>query len=397
MLFPTQDMESGRLPIPDSADFLFTSSYRSLRGKGVFTEINQPVIPEPSGGSQLFYESVQEAFVKAKGAGIRNPVIVGAVPFDLSQQSRLFVPAKCEFFDRSEMITTLKGRSASVPRVEKVQSIPGEWRFKQSVEQAIANFQHSDLRKAVLSRVLNVELSEKISVDEILSRLIVQNPSGYHFRIPIEGDQELIGSSPELLVRKVGSELISNPLAGSAKRQNDLEKDKAVSESLLTSSKDSYEHKLVIDEIRQVLTPFCSSLDIPAAPALISTPAMWHLSTLIHGQLKKPEISALELACQLHPTPAVCGFPTKDARNLIRLVESFERGVFTGMVGWCDAEGNGEWVVTIRCGTVNGNHVQLFAGAGIVEDSCPESEWQETSAKLGTMLNALGIKQQEAL
>ncbi|WHI47881.1 isochorismate synthase [Microbulbifer sp. VAAF005] len=397
MLFPTQDMESGRSPISNSADFLFSSSYRSLRGKGVFAEINQPVIPGASGGSQLFHESVQGALAKAREAGICNPVVIGAVPFDLSQQSRLFIPADCEFFDRREMVSALEGKCTSVPRVEKMQSVPSEWRFKQSVEQAIANFQHSELRKAVLSRVLNVELADKVSVDEILSRLIVQNPSGYHFRVPIEGDQELIGSSPELLVRKVGSELTSNPLAGSAKRQNDLEKDKAVSESLLTSAKDSYEHKLVIDEIRQVLTPFCSSLDIPAAPALISTPAMWHLSTLIHGQLKDPEISALELACQLHPTPAVCGFPTKDARNLIRLVESFERGVFTGMVGWCDAEGNGEWVVTIRCGTVNGNHVQLFAGAGIVEDSCPESEWLETGAKLGTMLNALGITQQEAL
>ncbi|WP_444932301.1 isochorismate synthase MenF [Microbulbifer sp. SSSA002] len=354
-------------------------------------------MPEPGGSSQLFHNSVQGAFANAKKAGLRNPVVIGAVPFDLSQPSRLFIPAECEFFDRSEMISTLDGGSASAPQVEKMQSVPGEWRFKQSVEQAIANFQHSDLRKAVLSRVLNVELADKVSVDEVLSRLIVQNPSGYHFRIPIEGDRDLIGSSPELLVRKVGSELVSNPLAGSAKRQENLEKDKAVSESLLTSAKDSYEHRLVIDEIRQVLTPLCDSLDIPVAPALISTPAMWHLSTLIHGQLKNPEISALELACQLHPTPAVCGFPTKDARNLIRLVESFERGVFTGMVGWCDAEGNGEWVVTIRCGTVSGNHIQLFAGAGIVEDSCPESEWQETGAKLGTMLNALGITQQGAL
>ncbi|MCO1334531.1 isochorismate synthase [Microbulbifer sp. OS29] len=397
MLFPNTDIESGGCSALGSADFLFTSSYRSLRGKGVFAEINQPVSPNADDTRKQFHESVQEAFTAAKKAGICNPVVVGAVPFDLGQPSRLYIPIECDFFDRSEMVSTVNDCEAPIPRVEKMQSVPEERRFKQAVEQAIANFQHSDLRKAVLSRVLNVELAEKVSVDEILSRLIVQNPLGYHFRIPIEGDQELIGSSPELLVRKVANQLTSNPLAGSAKRQGDSERDLAVSQSLLTSSKDSYEHRLVIDEIRQVLAPYCNKLDIPTSPELISTPAMWHLSSLIRGQLDDPQLSALELACELHPTPAVCGFPTKDARNLIRLVEPFERGVFTGMVGWCDAEGNGEWVVTIRCGIVNGNQIQLFAGAGIVEDSCPEQEWQETRAKLGTMLNALGITQQEAL
>ncbi|MFA0812328.1 isochorismate synthase [Microbulbifer epialgicus] len=397
MLFPNPDFESGRLSVPDSADFLFTSSYRSLRGKGVFTEINQPVAPDSSDRRKLFLDSVQLAFSKAKDRGIQNPVVVGAVPFDLTQPSRLFIPLECEFFYRSDMVSSLVSQSACASRVERIQSVPDEWRFKQSVAQAIANFQHSELQKAVLSRVLNIELAEQVSVDEILSRLIIQNPAGYHFRIPIQGTQELIGSSPELLIRKIGVELVSNPLAGSAKRQNNADLDRAVGESLLTSSKDSYEHRVVVDEIRQVLTPYCETLSIPSTPDLISTPAMWHLSTLINGQLKNPKMSALELACQLHPTPAVCGFPTKDARNLIRLVESFDRGLFTGMVGWCDAEGNGEWVVTIRCGTVSGNQIQLFAGAGIVKDSCPESEWLETGAKLGTMLKALGIEQQEAL
>ncbi|MNG14992.1 Isochorismate synthase DhbC [compost metagenome] len=118
---------------------------------------------------------------------------------------------------------------------------------------------------------------------------------------------------------------------------------------------------------------------------------MWHLSTAIQGQLQDSRVSVLQLACQLHPTPAVCGFPTRLARKLIDLVEPFERGLFTGMVGWCDGDGNGEWVITIRCATVRQNLIRLFAGAGIVEASCPDSEWAETEAKLGTMLNAFGL------
>jgi isochorismate synthase len=207
----------------------------------------------------------------------------------------------------------------------------------------------------------------------------------------LAGEGELIGVSPELLVRKRGSRVFSNPLAGSAKRRASPDEDKRTAEALLDSEKDHYEHRLVIDEIRRVMAPECTSLTIPEQPSLLSTAAMWHLSTAIEGELRNPGRSSLQLACQLHPTPAVCGAPTELARKLINLVEPFERGLFTGMVGWCDAAGNGEWVVTIRCGTVVDNCLRLFAGAGIVEASSPASEWAETQAKLGTMLAACGL------
>ena len=182
---------------------------------------------------------------------------------------------------------------------------------------------------------------------------------------------------------------MSNPLAGSARRRADATEDRQVSEQLLRSAKDAYEHKLVIDDIRQVLSPWCEELDIPDAPSLISTPAMWHLSTSIHGQVDDATMNPLKIATELHPTPAVCGSPTAQAYKLIQLIEPYERGPFAGMVGWCDAEGNGEWVVTIRCGRITANRIQIFAGAGIVADSSPESEWAETRAKMQTMLNAL--------
>ncbi len=192
-------------------------------------------------------------------------------------------------------------------------------------------------------------------------------------------------------MRKHAGRIHSNPLAGSAKRQQDPVADAAVSAALMASAKDHYEHRLVIDDIERVLRPLCAQLDVPPQPSLLSTGAMWHLSTRIEGVLADPAMTALQVACKLHPTPAVCGHPTRMARKLINLVEPFERGLFTGMVGWCDAEGNGEWAVTIRCGRIHQQRIQLFAGAGIVADSDPASEWAETQAKLQTMLNALGV------
>jgi isochorismate synthase len=133
------------------------------------------------------------------------------------------------------------------------------------------------------------------------------------------------------------------------------------------------------------------ALDIPSSPELLSTATLWHLSTPINGEVQDAQENALSLACLLHPTPALCGTPTLVARDLIEQLEPFDRGLFGGIVGWCDDRGNGEWVVTIRCGTVSDDRVRLFAGAGIVPDSSPESEWRETGVKLNTMLRAFGL------
>lgn len=82
----------------------------------------------------------------------------------------------------------------------------------------------------------------------------------------------------------------------------------------------------------------------------------------------------------------MCGTPTQLAKDFILQHEGYERGYYTGLVGWMDAEGNGEWVVTIRCGLLNDKKLRLYAGAGIVEGSDPESEWRETEDKMKTIL-----------
>lgn len=389
----------------EQAQSLFMSAHCSIRTKGVFERISASVNPaiHQSGtadaikGDERFHKLLLEAMNRARACGIANPIVIGAIPFDVSQPSYLTIPRSYEMFSRELEGVSLHGeiQGQAPADVIGLSSLPGDQRFKQGVQQAIANFQLSDIRKAVLSRVLEVELSEPVDTDGIFARLVAQNPAAYQFRVPLDAGAELIGASPELLLRKQGSQVYSYPLAGSAKRQSDPELDRKVSESLLQSEKDAYEHSLVIDDIRQQLAPICKTLDVPDAPSLMTTGAMWHLATSIKGELFDPTMTALQVASRLHPTPAVCGFPTRQARKLINLVEPFERGVFTGMVGWCDAEGNGEWVVTIRCGIVEQNRIRLFAGAGIVEASCPEAEWAETQAKLQTMLSALGIDIQQ--
>nr|MBA2816011.1 Enterochelin synthase E [Candidatus Pantoea persica] len=208
-----------------------------------------------------------------------------------------------------------------------------------------------------------------------------------------EGDlssHRLGAASP--LLRKQGRDFSSCPLAGSARRDVDPQRDREAGDPLMRSTKDRHEHKLVTDAMRDVLQPRSRLLSVPAAPSLLTTATLWHLATQIDGEARDERENALSLACLLHPTPALSGFPHQRAQQLIQTLEPFERQLFGGIVGWCDDQGNGKWVVTIRCGTVHGARVRLFAGAGIVADLQPESEWRETGVKLDTMLRAFGMQ-----
>jgi len=147
----------------------------------------------------------------------------------------------------------------------------------------------------------------------------------------------------------------------------------------------------VVREIKRILQPFCAELSVPDSPSVIRTDTLWHLSTQIEGVLADPVPTALELAQALHPTPAICGYPTATARAAIGELENFERGYYAGLVGWQDEAGDGEWALALRCARVQGNQLRLYAGAGIVAGSDPQAEYIETRTKLATLFR--GIQQ----
>ncbi len=144
----------------------------------------------------------------------------------------------------------------------------------------------------------------------------------------------------------------------------------------------------------EALRPYCRTLSAPTRPRLVSTPTMWHLGTTITGELADPDVTALHLAAALHPTPAICGTPTDSARRLVTELERFDRGYYAGAVGWTNADGDGEWAVSIRCAEVAEHSLRLYAGGGIVPESDPEAELEETSAKFATLLRAMGLPQE---
>jgi isochorismate synthase len=183
------------------------------------------------------------------------------------------------------------------------------------------------------------------------------------------------------------------PFAGSAPRAADPELDAAAGAALADSAKDRHEHQLVIDAMAQALRPLCSELTFPPTPTLSRTRALWHLSTPITGRLRDESTTAIDLTLALHPTPAVGGVPTDVAAELISALEG-DRGFYAGAVGWCDADGDGRWVVSIRCAQLAADRraALAHAGGGIVAESDPDSEVAETTTKFITILTALGVR-----
>lgn len=318
--------------------------------------------------------------------------LIGAIPFSDEAAPRLWVPEQvlCAPGRTRHIAPPLPGARVDATRVKTV-AHPVPSRYVDNVAQALACIDAGTLEKVVMSRALTLDL--RVDVPGLLAALIERNPKAYNFAIPLDGGPTrcLVGSSPELLLSKHGERIASNPLAGSIARSPDSEEDARHAKALLRSVKDMREHAHVADAVADALAPWCRRLSVPAEPGLRATPTMWHLSTEISGELRDPRTPSLALALALHPTPAVCGHPTREARALIEAVEGFSRGMFTGLVGWCDGNGDGEWAVSIRCAEIDEEQATLYAGAGIVAGSDPLAELAETRAKMATMLQAMGL------
>jgi len=239
------------------------------------------------------------------------------------------------------------------------------------------------LRKVVLARDLLVSSAHRIDERRLASRLATRFPDCWTFVCA-----GLVGATPELLLRRRGPLVTSVVLAGSAPRGPTAAEDERLGRALLASAKDRDEHELAVSSVREVLSDRCPSLAVEGRPRLLRLANVQHLATTVTGRLWGSE-SALELAGALHPTAAVCGTPTDLARERIRSLEGMDRGRYSGPVGWVDAQGDGEFGIALRCAELGADGARLFAGAGIVGESLPEAELEETRLKLRAIQSCL--------
>jgi isochorismate synthase len=392
--------------------FFFERSGLGLSGMGVAGRIRAKAGPERILRlARLTTEALRA--IRRDGEG-PPPIAVAAIPFDDRYGADAVIPSRVVarhtpgetweldvFPDGLAPLDAERerwtGRAVPHEAFDDIQLRPDPEPddYAEAVARATKRIRSGSLRKVVLARTLLVDAGRELDAKQLLWRLRAVDPDCYAFAGPepppelARAGGVLVGASPELLVLRRGREVRATPLAGSAPRFGAFRRDQISAQRLLSSEKDREEHAVVVEDVARVLGGYCDDLAHPREPELLGTANVWHLATPFTGRLHDPSMTALDLVAGLHPTPAVCGTPREEAREALSEFEPIDRGCYAGPVGWMDADGDGEWAIALRCAEITGTTARLFAGAGIVADSVPEEELDETEAKFRALLDSL--------
>ena len=265
--------------------------------------------------------------------------------------------------------------------------VGGAW-FPSAVKRATELIKEGAFEKIVLTRAFDWRKTENFNVFGTLHRLRRANPNCNIFLIN-EADASLVGASPETLIALSDSNLKTEAVAGTTRRGDSASEDASLAKALLASDKDQREHSAVTASILRRLKMVGVVGAATQTPELLRLGNVMHIRTPVIGKLSADR-TFLEVAGELHPTPAVGGKPRDLALPFIPGFEPHLRGLYTGAVGWIQSDGKkGNLYVALRCARILGNTARVYAGAGIVAGSDPTLESVETEMKLKTILDSL--------
>ncbi len=255
-----------------------------------------------------------------------------------------------------------------------------------AVHSCLDAFAREAAEKIVLARQTDFYTAESAAPIGLLRSLLRGTPNSYHYCFQPEPGVAFVGASPERLYRREGRHLETEALAGTRARGTTPAEDERLGQELVDSDKEQREHAHVSRSIRAVLRGLCERVE-DGTPRLSRLGHVQHLLTPLRATLL-PRTSDADLLQGLHPTPAVGGVPRSEALESIRALEPFDRGWYTGPMGWIGRDA-AEFSVAIRSALVHGDCVSVFTGNGIVPGSDADEEWQELETKLADFRGVL--------
>lgn len=272
----------------------------------------------------------------------------------------------------------------------KSQTAPSVRAYLAGVAEADARIARGELEKIVIARQVHGSLAAGADLRAPIARLAERYLDCWTFAV-----DGLIGASPETLVRSTGGSVSARVLAGTRGRHAEsVTRDARARNELLTSSKEQHEHAFAVQSVVTALAPHVTDLRTSEEPFALELPNVWHLATDLGATLGGAG-SSLSLVDALHPTAAVAGTPTRGAIDAIDELEPFDRGRYSGAVGWIDHAGDGEWAIALRCAQLSDSDpstgaraVVASAGGGIVAGSDPSGELRETVSKFRPVTEA---------
>jgi isochorismate synthase len=353
-------------------------------------------------------EELREQLARLELSGDEGPsgsgiVAMGSLPFNRDAPSCLDVPRYViTQSPQGTWITTaddedwrhhVEEEPLALQEPQMTRSVtyrPSPEEYAHHVAAAVELLRHKEIDKVVLARAIIGTVEHPIDCAAVAQRLRVREPSCTIYGLPTSDGRRYVGASPELLVRRQGGEVTCHPLAGTIAIPPDVDP-LDYHAWLLGSAKNLHEHGVLVDDVVNALGRYYDDISADAAPSIVTLRTVAHLGTWIRGHHRdvRSAPDALELLNVLHPTAAVGGLPRVPAYELLQRLEPFERGHYAGPVGWVDQNGDGEFWIGIRGVLVDGADFEAWAGAGIVSESDPIAEREETRDKLASVLSSV--------
>ena len=301
-----------------------------------------------------------------------------------------FACAKIEFVERELERTLSKPARTEAGALEVTSNVSKE-EFERMVRTAKEYIAAGDIYQVVLSQRFEAGIStDPFTVYRALRHV---NPSPYMYFLRV-GDRSIVGSSPEMLVRVEGRNVVTHPIAGTRPRGRSEEEDVRLGEELKRNEKERAEHVMLVDLGRNDVGRVAEygSVRVPTYMTLERYSHVMHLVSIVEGKLddRHDRLDAL-VAC--FPAGTVSGAPKVRAMEIIAELENRRRGVYAGAVGYLDFAGNLDCCITIRTVLIENGRAYVQAGAGIVADSNPAAEYEETRDKARAVIRALELAQ----
>jgi len=301
-----------------------------------------------------------------------------------------FACAKIQFLER-ELERNLSHKRLEAERALEFSANLTRDRFEEQVRAAKEHIAAGDIYQVVLSQRFEAEVAaDPFTVYRALRHV---NPSPYMYFIRM-GGVSVVGSSPEMLVRVEGSRVETHPIAGTRPRGRNDEEDMRLAEELKRNEKERAEHVMLVDLGRNDVGRVCEygSVRVPQFMGLERFSHVMHLTSIVEGKLADDR-DRLDALVSCFPAGTVSGAPKVRAMQIIKELEPSGRGLYAGAVGYLDFAGNLDFCIAIRTVIMSGGKAFVQAGAGIVMDSNPAAEYEETKDKAKALLRALELAQ----
>jgi menaquinone-specific isochorismate synthase len=302
---------------------------------------------------------------------------------DLDQQRESF-PAELEKIDFQTADLPDK-----IPGLAAYRHHPDRIYWDKMIREALDGIDRGLFEKIVLARQSSFEFASSLPALQILRGLKHLDPRNIYFYLQPNREICFLSGTPEILYSREGRKITSEAIAASRPRGAGPDEDLRLERELLTNPKDIKEHWFVLKSIGDILKPMCRDLTQQGKTSVLKQDRIQHLHAKFKGILKQ-HINDEKIITLLHPTPAVGGFPTKPALANLKTLEPFNRGWYAAPVGWISSR-SAQFAVAIRCGLICENQLILYSGAGILNGSQADAEWNELNNKIAGYLKVLGI------